>query len=71
MKNGDLEVVEYEVHDLGVAVLAGSAVVTGWVESATRASGAIQRSKIRFTNVWACSEGRWRRFAFHDAPVIE
>jgi ketosteroid isomerase-like protein len=71
MKSGEIEVLSYEVRDLEVAVVAGSAVVTGWIESATRVSGASERSKIRFTNVWACEHGRWMRVAFHDAPAVE
>jgi protein-tyrosine-phosphatase/ketosteroid isomerase-like protein len=71
IKKGELEVLGYEVRDLEIAMLPGTAVVTGTVESVTRASGATDRAKVRFTNVWACSDGRWMRLAFHDAPAVD
>ena len=71
IKNGELAVLEYDMSDLDVEVVSDVAVVTGLVQSTTQTSGATEHSRIRFTNVWVCGAGQWKRLAFHDAPAAD
>jgi ketosteroid isomerase-like protein len=71
IESGELKVLSYELSDIEVIVSSNVAVVTGRVDTATQVSAGTERSKIRFTNVWMCDAGQWKRIAFHDAPAAE
>ena len=69
MQSGELRLLTYELSGIDVEVFSGVAVVTGRVDASSQTSGATEQSSIRFTNVWMCDAGQWKRIAFHDSPV--
>jgi len=71
MKSGELTLLKYELASVDVELFSGVAVVTGRVDTTTQASGATEPSSIRFTNVWICNAGQWKRIAFHDSPASD
>ena len=71
MQRGELALLKYELASVEVELFSGVAVVTGRVDATTQAGGATEPSSIRFTNVWICSAGQWKRIAFHDSPASD
>jgi len=69
IQTGELTLLKYELASVEVELFSGVAVVTGRVDSATQAAAVTEPSSIRFTNVWICNAGQWKRIAFHDSPA--
>jgi ketosteroid isomerase-like protein len=68
---GELTVLGYDLRDVDVAIFSDVAVVTGRVDSTSKTTTGTEQSSIRFTNVWMCNAGWWKRIAFHDSPAID
>jgi ketosteroid isomerase-like protein len=66
---GRLELVRYETDEVVIRWHAETALVSSRVVAEGRQNGTAFTTRLRVTQVWVRSTGRWRRAAFHDSPI--
>jgi hypothetical protein len=69
LRGGKLRVDRYETSAVTVRWHQSTAVVSSEIVSEGIQNGAPFASRLRVTQVWIHSGGRWQRAAFHDTPI--
>ncbi|TMU55987.1 nuclear transport factor 2 family protein [Flagellimonas algicola] len=67
--NGELEVLHYEMGDLGFVHYTDFAIVTGRVLVTNRISQDTIENQYRVTHLWVIENGNWKRAGFHDGRI--
>ncbi|MEV0181635.1 nuclear transport factor 2 family protein [Streptomyces sp. NPDC050625] len=68
IEDGTVTYVAVEPSDEEVRVFGHAAVVTGCAVIDARAGGREQRTRARYSAVWAQEDGRWRFVCWHSTP---
>lgn len=69
MANGELEVLHYEMGDLGFVHYKDFTIVTGRVLVTNRISQDTVENQYRVTHLWINENGVWKRAGFHDGKI--
>ncbi|WP_431124582.1 nuclear transport factor 2 family protein [Flagellimonas flava] len=69
LTSGELEVLHYEMDDLGFVHYRDFTIVTGRVLVTNRISQDTIENQYRVTHLWVNENGNWKRAGFHDGKI--
>ena len=67
--SGELEVLGYEMSELGIEFYGATAIVTAKVSVKNKTEDGTVNNAYRVTNIWINESGVWKRAGFHDGKI--
>ena len=69
IERGAFRFVDYDVSGVEAEFFSRTAVITGLVATRFSRLSAMRQATVRFTQIWTCEGGDWKRIAFHDTQL--